>query len=488
MEMSAIRPRTRASRHSFAGRHTPPWIVAAAAALIAIAIQSLWIPVDADVSWLLTVSERVLAGDRLYVDIVEVNPPASVWLYLPLVWLAQLIGARPEAVVVAGFAAAGVASTLATVRLASALRNAPDLAGLAAAAAFVTLLLPMALFAQREHAALILALPVLTCLALVADGRRIGRSALIASGVAAGLIVVIKPHFLAAVLVPAAWAMWKRRSIGPFVPAMAAAGATILVYAAAVLFLTPAYLDWIPVIARTYAPMHDAWWKVVVGPAFYPAIAFGLAALLRARTVPSLTWAWALGATGFFLAAVAQAKNYPNHWLPQAGLALAAAAALAFSPDATRSRRKLVAAALAAVGFCAMYQWVIRPDPAVEAAIRVATPPHPRIIALSPQLTTGHPVARNVDGRWVGSRAGLFTASGALYAGLGDPVLRRAYRSDLESFATDVRRNPPDVVLVSIAAKTWLMREPAIARTMLSYRPAAKTRETEIWVRRTPDR
>ncbi len=55
-------------------------------ALVAIAIQSLWIPIDADVSWLITVSERVLSGDRLYVEIFELNPPASVWLYVPLVW------------------------------------------------------------------------------------------------------------------------------------------------------------------------------------------------------------------------------------------------------------------------------------------------------------------------------------------------------------------------------------------------------------------
>ena len=58
-----------------------PAIVAGVAALVAIAIQSLWIPIDADVSWLITVCERLLSGDRLYVDIFEVNPPASVWLY-----------------------------------------------------------------------------------------------------------------------------------------------------------------------------------------------------------------------------------------------------------------------------------------------------------------------------------------------------------------------------------------------------------------------
>ena len=36
-----------------------------------------------DTSWLITVCERMLSGERLYADIYETNPPFSVWLYLP---------------------------------------------------------------------------------------------------------------------------------------------------------------------------------------------------------------------------------------------------------------------------------------------------------------------------------------------------------------------------------------------------------------------
>ncbi|RUW97020.1 hypothetical protein EOA35_26485, partial [Mesorhizobium sp. M8A.F.Ca.ET.023.01.1.1] len=46
-------------------------------------ITSLLLPVNVDVSWLLTVGDRVLNGERLYVDIAEANPPFSTWLYLP---------------------------------------------------------------------------------------------------------------------------------------------------------------------------------------------------------------------------------------------------------------------------------------------------------------------------------------------------------------------------------------------------------------------
>jgi len=83
MKLSAIHGRAPAPAELVAdlraGPGIYPWTVGLAA-LAAIAIQSLLVPIDADVSWLITVCERVLSGDRLYVDILEVNPPASVWL------------------------------------------------------------------------------------------------------------------------------------------------------------------------------------------------------------------------------------------------------------------------------------------------------------------------------------------------------------------------------------------------------------------------
>ena len=50
-----------------------------------------------DTSWLIHTCERILAGDRLYVDIIETNPPFSIWLYMPVVWLAAWTGIPAEA-------------------------------------------------------------------------------------------------------------------------------------------------------------------------------------------------------------------------------------------------------------------------------------------------------------------------------------------------------------------------------------------------------
>src|SRR5713101_5631390 len=62
------------------------------AVTIAAIVLRLLMVTATDVSWLITLSEKVLDGTRLYVDLIEVNPPASVLLYLPAVALARWVG------------------------------------------------------------------------------------------------------------------------------------------------------------------------------------------------------------------------------------------------------------------------------------------------------------------------------------------------------------------------------------------------------------
>jgi hypothetical protein len=46
---------------------------------------------NSDVSWEITLSEKILDGQRLYTDLIEINPPASTFLYLPAVpWRGHL--------------------------------------------------------------------------------------------------------------------------------------------------------------------------------------------------------------------------------------------------------------------------------------------------------------------------------------------------------------------------------------------------------------
>jgi len=451
-------------------------------ALVAIAIQSLWIPLDADVSWLITVCERVLSGARLYVDLIEVNPPASVWLYLPLVWIAHATGVRPETGVAAGFVAGGVVSSLCTLKLASRLEDSPRPAFLAFAAGLVTLVFPMALFAQREHAALLLALPALTALAVVAERKPLQFNVSIATGFASGLVIAIKPHFALAIVPAALWAAYRRRSLIPFLPAAIGAATALALYAAAFLVWEKAYLELLPALSRTYLMYHDSWWNVVANPLLFPAIVLLLALLLRPTRIPALVVTCGMGAIGFAAAAIIQAKGYPNHLYPGAALALFAALTIVGGVPPKREKRA-IAGALAVAIFWQIHGWAILPDPKLATAITEVAPPHPKVIALSRELTTGHPVTRNVGGTWVGSQAGVYFAGLAHDQGMHDPIAAEAYRRDIRGFARDVARDSPDVILVDRRDKAWLMREPQIAGAMGQYFPRSRAGDIEIWVR-----
>lgn len=475
-----------ALRESDAGLRirVPPAMAVLAVALAAILIQSLWIPLDADVSWLITVCERLLGGDRLYIDIVEVNPPASVWLYLPSVWAAGQLGVRPEAMVAASFIAAAMLSIGFTARLLRRLEDSrPNLT--IPAIAFVLLVLPMALFAQREHLALILAVPSLVALALIAEGKRLSRSEALLAGAMAGLIIVIKPPFALAIAAPAVWCALRRRSVLPLLPAATIAVVIVVAYAIAFVTLEPAYFAWLHVFGRTYLRMHEVWWKLFCGGiVLFPAIALALAAILRPARIPPLAVAWALGAAGFCAAGLLQAKNYPNHWLPGGALALLAMFVLILLANANSKRRWLVAEALLFLAIFEVRAATILPDMKLVSLIEREAPPSPRIMELGSQLTTGHPATRLAGGEWVASRAGLFTAAGARFVGRGDPEVAAIYREDIQSFAADVKRGRPDLILVDRSEKRWLMKEPEIRDAMNGFRPVAREGETELWLRR----
>lgn len=473
-------------------RGMEPGLILAVCAVCALAIQSLFIPLDGDVSWLITVAERVLGGDRLYVDIFETNPPASVWLYVPQVWLAQALGLRPETVVVAIAAAMALLCAACTLRLARQLRRPPDPLLLAFVLGLATLILPGGLFAQREHYALLLAIPVLTGLALILEQGAIAARPALLAGLASGLIGVIKPHLLLAVLLPAAWVLLRRRTLRPFVTAASAAALVVFLYAAAFLILARPYFDYLPLLADAYLPVREHWTLLLVGPGvFVPVTVAVLALVARPREPSSLAVTLLLGMAGFALAALVQGKGYANHALPGTALGIAGLAVLLATSGAARERRILVGAALAALAATQLYTTHgVLPPPGLADAVRRVAPASPRMITLGTELVTGHPVVRLVDGRWAGSSAAMFTAQGVRYRRSG-PLqagerarLERWYRADLAAFARDVAANRPDVVLVEVAEKPWTFREPVLMHAVRDYRFAARAGEVEIWLRR----
>jgi hypothetical protein len=467
-------------------------LIPAAAAVLAALIQSFLIPLDCDVSWLITVNEKLLGGHRLYVDIIEPNPPASVWLYTPEVWLAQVLALRPESVVAALFITAGIASCMATVKLSAGLADPFKARLLLAITSFVTLILPLGTFAQREHAALLLALPVIAGLAATAERQTLGRGTQIALGIGAGAVVIIKPHFILAIAAPATFAWFRARSIRPLIlPAAAAAGA-VASYTLALVAVAPDYLRLIPMLAAVYLPLREEWPTLLAGPVVaVPAALYALLWALRPPKLPPLAGTALFGSIGFAAAALLQMKGYLNHALPAMALGFVAVVMAAASPGVDRAKAKLVLGVTALLAAFELYAMgSIRPPNGLLSAVERVAPPHPTMMTLGPDLLTGHPVVRNVGGTWAGSRPALFIAAGARRADAEGShedkrQLRAWYEADLASFASEVAAKRPDVVLVDARPEVaWLRSDHVIKQAMQGYRPAARAEDVEVWLRR----
>ena len=155
------------------------------------------VPLNTDVSWLLVVCERMLDGQHLYRDIIEINPPMAAFAYLPGVALARVLGVDPRHVIDAQLLLLAAASLFAVSRI---LRLSSTLAQLrwrpfVIWAAAVVTILPMHVFAQREHIATLTFLPALAVYALRSNRDPLPFWAILIAGAGAGITLAFKPFF-----------------------------------------------------------------------------------------------------------------------------------------------------------------------------------------------------------------------------------------------------------------------------------------------------
>ena len=127
-----------------------------------------------DIAFMLYAAERVVGGARLYVDVVEINPPLIIALNLPAVLLSRLLGISD----ILAYRALTIATLAGALAFANwSLRRILDPGGdalrhrLVLVLAFALFLAVGNDFGQREHLLAALALPYL----LLAVGRVGGR-------------------------------------------------------------------------------------------------------------------------------------------------------------------------------------------------------------------------------------------------------------------------------------------------------------------------
>jgi hypothetical protein len=474
----------------------PRWLPLAGIFVLAVFLRHVLIA-NTDVSWGLVMADKFLDGQRLYADIIEVNPPATVFLYVAPALLGRLFGLPAEFFVDAlVFLAAGLSLWLSgRILRRSGLTQYADGWLLATVAAAALVVLPAQTFGEREHIGLIAFLPFLAVAAARAKGVRPDLGSAMIAGICGGIIVIIKPHFAAAIIGTSVAAAFYARSWRPvFALENWIAAGLLAAYVAFVVVAFPQFIhDVLPMVMAVYVPVKASWPKLLIHfatPLWLAALL--LIALLKRGEMFAFPFGLLLVASaGFSVSYYVQQKGWSYHSYPMLALALIALALAFFdrwhrtSSDGRSERPKrlasaLVAALIAGTTFCWMNFAV---DCSALAAPIRAIKAHPKILELSADLAVGHPLTRAVQGTWVSRVSALWITAGVM--------LRRKHESldaqtdaRLEAYAArdramltqDIASRQPDVILVDQELQgfdwlAWANSYPALAAQLKAYRP-----------------
>lgn len=402
------------------------WIAVAGSVAFAVlaVVAELRRPLNPDAAWLLYCADSVLRGDRLYVDLLEINPPLIVWLNLPVAALAQATGLSGAAVFRAAVLLAVAASCAVCGALAARFPGegwAERRWSVMAAVGFTLLPLVGGSFGQREHIALALLLPVIGLTALRVAGGTIPTAGAVVIGAAGALGMALKPHYAAVWLLLLTFRWLATRDRGrrwhPEDPTVVAAG---VFYVLLVLLVTPAYLPLVAGVARDYLGYGArplAYVLVNDSPAiwFYVALA-GWLLLGGRRSERPLSGALAVAGCGFLLAIAAQHKGWSYHYVPLTGCAFLLGVATLWPVPREEPQPRGVGWGLYAVlvlAFAGGWGWAaldratgpLTPREVRQLAVRAAVRQQSgarTVLVLSSQLRDAFPLVNDTGLRWSG--------------------------------------------------------------------------------------
>lgn len=339
----------------------------ASAVVLALAVYGeARLPLNGDAHWILTMAARILGGQRLYRDILEINPPLIVWLQLPVIGLARGLSVAPALVYRMAVFAAALLAAWATARI-MARTSRPALVRWAVPAVLASVLLvPAGAFGQREQIITMLLLPLIALTGVRLEGGTPSRRAAIGSGVAAGIAIALKPFFVLAWVLPAAAraARMRRVRLEPEDAAILAVG---IAYGGAVALAAPHFFHVVQVFGAAYAaftPSHSIGYLLANAATVWVAAAL-LAWTVRRDRDSGVGTALALALGGAFLAALLQGKGWTYHFVPAVSLSVllgllaltgAPAAVPAQGPNPVRRASRALAAFLLLLAWVPLLQ------------------------------------------------------------------------------------------------------------------------------------
>ncbi|MBA3318679.1 MAG: hypothetical protein H0T50_11405 [Gemmatimonadales bacterium] len=484
-----------------------------------------------DVAWTLYLGQRILDGARLYVDLIEVNPPLIVWYTLVPVRLSRLLGVADIAVYRAGICLLCLLSTWLCDQLLRSHALAMDPARrrlLVLLVLFALIGLPREDFGEREHLMLVLSLPYVFLAAARAGGERIPVRLAIGVGLLAGLGIALKPYFLTLWLAVEAWLLvgGRVRSLADRIEALLVVSVCLL-YLAAVFVVTPEYRTIVAALAGVYFGYlsNSLLVTALLGDGAAVPI-FALLAFFALRSVRGggpLETALAVATAGLYLSAVLQQKGWRYHFYPSmaTGMVLLGAMALTVRRRAPFRIQRIYAAAVRVAAVlvpafvlagCARQIAVGRDapypaDPDLARLVQVVRDlaPGGRVMVLSSNMASSFPLVTYAEVGWASRFPSLWLLAAVYWDEVRaeGPVSYRPPRArqGLEQYLSDAVTQDlamarPEVILVlrsSPDVQGWGVRrldylrylgmDPRFERLFGEYAPVADVGEYRVYRR-----
>ncbi|MFO0989709.1 MAG: hypothetical protein U1F37_20535 [Alphaproteobacteria bacterium] len=455
-------------------RRLLPGTAALALAAAALLLQ-LGGTLNHDSAWFLTATARFLDGARLYVDIVELNPPLAFYLTVPPVAAARLLGvASADAFVVYVFAL--IAGSLALSR---AIAGTHDRAmpaprrWIGVIALFALTWLPGAAFGQREHLIVVFALPYLVLVAMRASGRAVSPRLAMLAGLAGGVAFSIKPPFLIVPVMLEIYLRLVRGRQGAFFRAETLVlAAAVSAYALSIFVFTPEYVAFVvPLAGAVYGAYEAAPAAVLVRleTLLLPVAAAAVVSLRGRYAAPRFAETFLGAGAAFFALYVAQMKGWQYQLYPAtAMLMLCAGAMLADAPARAAAFRTASVPALLllilAIDLGARGNYGNAMTNTMLPLVREHAA-RGGLAVFSMNLSWGFPLATYANADWPSRFPTLWPLPGILQ-GRADPKrdqarLDRIERYMIDTTIDDLARRPPAAVIVDVReAKDYLGGRP----------------------------
>ena len=307
---------------NFTNDKISPTIICLVFLAIACAIQ-LQLNLNHDTAWLFQIAFGILEGDKIGIDLIEVNPPMSTWICLPPAIFLNAIGGTPNVVFKLFFLTLAFGVTLGCGRLLA--QNAVpqnQVNIFTATLCMLIVIFPGYDFAQREQFAALLTLPYVIASINRAEGRKSNMMGAIIIGVIAAIGIGMKPYFLCLPIFMEIWLMSKhRRLFAVFRTEAVAMMVSFVMYLGAVYVFAPGYYEnVIPDAMKNYGGYSNSYSDTLrqLSKALMPYFLMSiLVAFIYKNTAHSnTTKAYYIAAAGFLVAAILQKKGWNYHIYP----------------------------------------------------------------------------------------------------------------------------------------------------------------------------